>query len=59
MQKYWIKSRYDNTLMIALRLVMRLAWQIANPIELGRSETAFPFGVLTEAAPGGGGEEEN
>lgn len=36
--------------MIAMRAVMRLAWQIANPIDIDRPTTgAFPFAVLQPA----------
>lgn len=36
--------------MIAVRAVMRLAWQVANPIDIDRQDSArtyFPFSVLT------------
>lgn len=36
--------------MIAVRAVMRLAWQVANPIDIDRQDTArtyYPFAVLT------------
>lgn len=39
--------------MIAVRAVMRLAWQVANPIDIDRQEagrTYYPFAVLTPAA---------
>lgn len=33
--------------MIAMRAVMRVAWQVSNPIDIDRDfETAFPFAVL-------------
>jgi len=32
--------------MIALRAVMRMGWQVANPIDIDRDATAFPFSVL-------------
>lgn len=36
--------------MVAMRAVMRLAWQVSNPIDIDRDmETSFPFAVL---APG-------
>lgn len=44
--------------MVALRAVMRLAWQVANPIDIDRQDEAttyFPFAVLTDAPTGGGG----
>jgi len=33
--------------MIALRAVLRLGWQVVNPIDIDRDETAFPFAVLS------------
>lgn len=37
--------------MVALRIVMRIAWQVANPINRmnANAATRFPFGVLTPA----------
>lgn len=33
--------------MVAMRVVMRIAWQVANPIDIDRDlETSFPFAVL-------------
>lgn len=38
--------------MVALRAVMRLGWQVPNPIEnAANGNTIFPFSVLTPAAP--------
>lgn len=40
--------------MVAMRVVMRLAWQVANPIDIDRTEdpsTYYPAAVLTPAAP--------
>lgn len=37
--------------MVAMRAVMRLAWQVANPIDIDRDfDTAFPFAVLKPSA---------
>ena len=37
--------------MVALRAVMRLAWQVANPIDIDRAYgTGYPFAVLKPAA---------
>ncbi len=33
--------------MVALRAVMRIAWQVANPIDIDRSAAAYPFALLT------------
>jgi len=45
--------------MVAMRAVMRVAWQITNPISIDRigadrraDETAFPFAVLTPSSGG-------
>lgn len=40
--------------MTALRFVMRLGWQLPNPVNAinDGNEDAFPFAVLSEAAPG-------
>lgn len=36
--------------MVALRAVMRIAWQVANPVDIDRAYgTSFPFAVLTAA----------
>lgn len=41
--------------MVAMRAVMRLAWQVANPIDIDRPYgTGFPFAVLTPASTPGG-----
>ena len=36
--------------MVAMRAVMRLAWQVVNPISIDRDTTAFPFSVLLPGA---------
>ena len=46
--------------MVAMRAVMRIAWQIADPIDIDRPyESSYPFAVLTPAeevvVPGGNG----
>ena len=41
--------------MVALRAVMRLAWQVANPVDIDRAYgTGFPFSVLKPAPVSGG-----
>lgn len=44
--------------MVALRAVMRIAWQVANPISVANQNnlTRFPFAVLTPENGNGGGE---
>lgn len=43
--------------MIAMRVRMRLAWQVPNPINLvNNTSTRFPFAVLTPADAGDGGD---
>ncbi len=38
--------------MVAMRVVMRLAWQVSNPIDIDRTAgTYFPAAVLTAANP--------
>ena len=36
--------------MIALRVEMRLGWQVVNPVNIDRGGTAFPFAVLEPTA---------
>lgn len=42
--------------MVALRCVMRLGWQLPNPVTQIGGETRYPFAVLTPQAVSGGGE---
>lgn len=38
--------------MVALRAVIRIAWQVANPIDIDRDYgTGYPFAILTPATP--------
>ena len=41
--------------MVALRAVMRLAWQTVNPIDIDRDAKAFPFAVLAPSGVNLGG----
>lgn len=42
--------------MVALRCVMRLGWQLPNPVTAIGGESRYPFAVLTPSESSGGGE---